>query len=117
MGLPDKIDTSVYKNDKDFLLKTIEQLEKDLSSEGFFIRIKRRNISYEDIIHQTLPIVEKLLNKDIFKLQQLIYRIDLPEKAYTDIIKKSTEPASELTQLIIQRELLKVVIRHYYSSK
>lgn len=117
MGLPDKIDTSVYKNNKDFLLKTIEQLEKDFASEGFSIRIKKKNISYEDIIHQTLPIVEELLNKHIFKLQQLIYRIDLPEKAYTDIIKKSPEPASELTQLIIQRELLKVVIRHYYSSK
>lgn len=117
MRLPDKIDTSVYKNNKDFLLKTIEQLEKDLGSEGYSIRIKRRNISYEDIIHQTLPIVEKLLNKDIFKLQQLIYRIDLPENIFINIIEKSSEPASELTQLIIQRELLKVVIRNYYGSK
>lgn len=117
MGLPDKIELSVYKNNKDFLLKTIEQLEKDFTSEGYCIKIKQKNISYEDIIHQTLPIIEELLNKHIFKLQQLIYRIDLPENTYTNIIKKSVEPASELTQLIVQRELLKVVIRHYYSSK
>ncbi|MFN4233591.1 MAG: hypothetical protein ACK4IK_02165 [Bacteroidia bacterium] len=117
MALPEKIDLSVYKNQQDFLLKTIEQLEKDFSSEGLSIQIKKSNISYKNIIHQALPIIENLLNNDIIKLQQLIYRIDLPEKAYSDIIKKSPEPASELTQLIIQRELLKVVIRHYYSSK
>lgn len=117
MALPEKIDLSVYKNQQDFLFKTIEQLEKDFASEGFSIQIKKSNISYDELFHQTMPVIENLLNKDIFKLQQLIYRIDLPEKAYTDIIKKSPEPASELTQLIIQRELLKVVIRHHFSSK
>ncbi len=117
MSLPEKIDLSLYSDKHEFLIKTAQQLEKDFASEGHKFKFSENKISYNSLYDIVFPLIEKLLNTQPYKLQQLIYRIDLPEKAYSDTIQKSTEPASELTQLIIQRELLKVVIRHQYSSK
>ncbi|MFN7012674.1 MAG: hypothetical protein ACK4ON_00220 [Bacteroidia bacterium] len=117
MSFPEKIDLSLYKNNADFVTKTAAQLEKDFSGEGYLLNFTETTLSYEKLYEAVFPIIDKLLNTQPYKLQQLIYRIDLPEKAYGETIQKSNEPASELTQLIIQRELLKVVIRHHYSDK
>jgi endonuclease III len=117
MSLPEKIDLSLYSDKREFLIKTAQQLEKDFESEGFKFELSEKDVTYNSLYEIIYPHIEKLLNTQPYKLQQLIYRIDLPEKAYNDTVQKSTEPASELTQLIIQRELLKVVIRHHYSSK
>lgn len=117
MSLPEKIDLSLYKDKPDFVIKTAAQLEKDFSGEGYSLNFTETALSYEKLYEVVFPIIDKLLNTQPYKLQQLIYRIDLPEKAYSETMQKSSEPASELTQLIIQRELLKVVIRQHYSGK
>jgi hypothetical protein len=117
MSLPEKIDLSAFRDKQEFLIKTAKQLEKDFLSEGHRFRFSENKISYSILHELVFPIIENLLNTHPKKLQQLIYRIDLPEKVFSDTLQNSLEPASELTQLIIQRELLKVVIRYHYTNK
>jgi hypothetical protein len=117
MSLPEKIDLSAFRDKQEFLIKTAKQLEKDFLCEGHRFKFSENKISYSILHELVLPIIENLLNTHPKKLQQLIYRIDLPEKVFSDTLQKSLDPASELTQLIIQRELLKVVIRYHYTNK
>jgi hypothetical protein len=118
MSLPKKTDTALYKNDSKYIDATAHQIIKDFAIEGFQIAFSEsKEQPYQQLFSQVFPVVEMLLNNKPTKLQQLLYRIDLPEKTFKHILHVSPEPASELTELIIQRELLKVVIRFNYSSK
>jgi hypothetical protein len=117
MYLPEKIDLSAFRDKQEFLIKTAKQIEKDFLSVGHCLKFSENKISYSILHELVYPIIENLLNTNPKKLQQLIYRIDLPEKVFSDTLQNSLDPASELTQLIIQRELLKVVIRYHYNNK
>jgi hypothetical protein len=59
-----------------------------------------------------------LLWEDTRKLQQLLYRIDISEKRAMEALRgePGRTPPQMLTELIIKRELQKVVIRRMYKQ-
>jgi hypothetical protein len=58
------------------------------------------------------------MNRDIARLFSLLYRIDIDEKT----IRNTTDghdiaPASTIAEVIIKRELQKVVLRKHYENQ
>ncbi|QSE97677.1 hypothetical protein [Fulvivirga lutea] len=72
----------------------------------------------EDLRAALLKIVSYLLNNDFEKFILAMYRIDISETKVKTILATSDPEniASELTDLIIERELQKVETRKKYSS-
>lgn len=110
---------SQYFNRLDLIKDTANQIIKDFDM--FSVEIKFSGNSgnaYEELFEQIEPHINKLINTNQNKFMGILYRIDVSE----DQIKKAVnENASEpfpsiITDLIIKRELQKVVIRNHYKK-
>ena len=108
-----------YLDRTEIIMQTVEQIKKDFDFHELQIQLHDYNQNvYQKLSEQIEPFVLKLIENNYQQLLQLLYRIDVSEKA----ISKSTADSnaislsSEITKLIILRELQKVVIRNYYKS-
>lgn len=57
-----------------------------------------------------------LLERDMERLMQAMYRIDVAEQKFKEALV-SADPASQLAGLILQREMLKVQTRRWYANR
>ncbi len=112
-------DITPYLNRADMLQETAEQIIKDFGMLGMEIKISQAsNTTYPELFSVLLPLIEKLQKKNTQSFYSLMYRIDISEGQ----IKKAVEDSKNrsfsevLTDLILKRELLKVVIRKHYSE-
>lgn len=111
-------DLAPYTNRLDLLNLTVEQIKKDFNLFGAEISFSGRTESaYLELFQQIKPYIESLLNHNYEKLLTLLYRIDVTEKSISNIVLNAgDEMVNEMTDLIIKRELQKVVIREYYKQ-
>ena len=118
--IPKLSELQAYYHRADLLEKVVEQIQKDFNWFNF-------NISYDDDVEKTpyqqlydqiLPLVDELLNDDYPKLLAMLYRIDLEEDFVNRRLKEipNADTDEVITDLIIKRELQKVIIRMQYSS-
>ena len=124
------MDISPYLNRIDILSETAQQVIKDFGMNGMEIKFSgNAENAYSELFSQILPLVEKLVNEKNSPLlgrgvggeafYNLMYRIDISESQ----IKKAVEASKDktfsevVTDLILKRELLKVVFRKQYSAK
>ncbi|MDH5367029.1 MAG: hypothetical protein OEW67_08590 [Cyclobacteriaceae bacterium] len=70
-----------------------------------------------DLKEQLTKIISFLLDKDLQRLLNAMYRIDISEQKFKEAlaINPPSEVASAIAQLIIDRELQKVITRRKYS--
>jgi hypothetical protein len=114
------MDVSLYTQKPELLQQTAEQLIKDFGSIGIHITFSGNSFSaYAELSGQVQPHIERLLLHEKQKFISLLYRVDLSE---TQIQKATREqPLSFfpqlITDLILKRELQKVVIRNHYKAK
>lgn len=112
-------DISSYLNSLELLNETANQLIKDFGIEGIEIKFSGNpDNAYKELFDQIEPHILDLLWKNTRKLQQLLYRIDIPEKLAAKALQgePGKTPPQMLTELIIKRELQKVVIRRFYKG-
>ena len=57
-----------------------------------------------------------LLERDQERLMQAMYRIDVPEHKFRAALL-SADPASQIADLVLQREMMKVQTRRWYASR
>jgi len=100
---------------------TAKQIQKDfqLFDETISFSGKEEN-AYKELSQQILPIIDRLLNLDSARFFSLLYTIDVKEKVIKDLLfseDKDKNPSKEITELIIERELLKVLTRKYFSEQ
>jgi hypothetical protein len=119
MSLPklSEKDLSNYFKESKVISETAEQLKKDFSTSGINISLSVHSANvYEELFDQLKPIVSDCLDNNYQKLLQLLYHIDLNERITSETVNHpDTESlSSRLTQLIIFRELQKVIIRNHY---
>ena len=96
---------------------TLDQLEKDLNELGESIKVEMGFYEFEKLV---LYLSEKLIaieKKRPGILNQLFYRIDIPEEKINLIKGGKKEFFETASILILKRELQKVVIREYYKKK
>jgi|TARA_B110000116_G_C16430556_1_gene400315 hypothetical protein len=119
MNIPALSELSAYYNRTDLLEKVVEQLKKDFNWFSFEITFKGDQESpYQELYNQILPLIDELLNDDYPKLMAMLYRIDLDEEFLNRKLKENSQADTDevITDLILKRELQKVIIRGMYSS-
>ena len=114
------MDISPYLNRLDILNETAQQVIKDFGINGMEIIFSGdTDNAYTELFFQILPLVEKLQKENFQNFYNLMYRIDISESQIKKAVEESKDKSfSEVvTDLILKRELLKVVFRRQYSAK
>lgn len=121
MNLPDfkNLRIEPYKNREELIRQVAAQIEKDFAQFGLEVEFSGDvNTAYEELFTQLDEHVAELLSRDYHRLVLLLYQIDLSEKQiikaelkYPDVLKSNL-----LAELIILRELKKVLIRNYFKE-
>ena len=96
-----------YRNDKKLLAEVVAQLEKDImlcGGEWTFIPV---NYTVEILVAETQRYFKSVSVIDKPLLMNLLYRIDVPQHMLE-------LPDRELTDMILKRELMKVLFRNKY---
>jgi hypothetical protein len=100
---------------KEFLRQLIIQLKKDFSASGIPLKIKLNHpYTFADLSKEILDILEKIEIQQVFNL---LYRVDINETQLENEMKSPGIDLRIISDLIIKRELQKVVIRIHYSAK
>lgn len=109
----------IYHQRVDLIQATADQIIKDFAIFGHEIQFSGvPEKAYRELYIQVEKIVYKLITDDFHQLMSILYRIDIDEKTLKMNLASTHEDSSELlAQLIIERELKKVIIRWYYSGK
>jgi hypothetical protein len=113
-------DVSKYINRLDLIKETAEQIIKDFDMFGMEIKFSGNAYNaYQELFEQIEPHIKKLIADNQSKFMGVLYRIDVSDFQIEKAVNEnSSEPFSNIvSDLIIKRELQKVVIRNHYKSK
>jgi hypothetical protein len=112
-------DIERYERSFDLLQEVVTQLNRDFQLNGFEVEFSGRTESaYQELTRQLVPVIDYMLENQADRFWNLLYSIDLDETKVKDaIFGKDTNSIQLLTDLILKRELQKVVIRNFYSGK
>jgi hypothetical protein len=98
-----------------YIVPTLEQISKDFGMCGVHIRFPLKNPpEYIEIHRRIRECLERVFNDDNSRFLSLIYRIDIPEGDMRRM-QRSVTFFDDLSDTIIRREFLKVLIRESYS--
>ncbi len=110
-----------YERSVSLLQEVVAQINKDFRLQGFDVSFSGQGeTAYIELSDQLAPVIEYMLENQTETFWNLVYRIDLSEVKVKQILfgKEGVENAiGQLTDLILKRELQKVVIRHFYSGR
>lgn len=118
--LPDFSDSSsllVNAQNKELYKKLVDQLRKDFVLANISIELSDTISPSElkTVLHEKLYF---LILEQFSKYLNLLYVIDVPEKAFKDIhMTDAVEVAEQVTFLVLKRELQKVWLKSKYSQK
>ena len=116
------MDITTYLNRLDILNETAQQVIKDFGMVGLKIPqvhgARNTPNAYAELFSQILPLVEKLQKENFQNFYSLMYRIDLSEMQIKKAVESSKDKSfSEIvTDLILKRELQKVITRRSFSK-
>lgn len=121
VNLPEykNIEVSKYRDKVEILRQVAAQIEKDFHQFGFEVKFSGEPAdAYNELFTQINEHVTFMLSQDYHRLILLLYQIDLSEK---EIIKNelkypNVDKHQLLSEMIIQRELKKVLIRNYFKE-
>jgi hypothetical protein len=108
-----------YINRADIIRQVAEQVIKDFDMFGLEVRFSGNPYeAYEELFEQVQPELEKLLRSNQQKFLSILYRIDLSEEQVKKAMNENTSEsfAGVVTDLILKRELQKVVFRNSLKS-
>lgn len=115
----ESFDIELYKTKTEIIRQTVEQITKDFTMFGMDIEFTgNTEIAYEEMFIQLAEHVSRLLENDPHRLSALLYQVDLGEnKVMESSVLHPEWPLPEvITELVIHRELKKVLIRNYYKN-
>ena len=114
-------DFSRYERSVALLRDVVAQINKDFRLNGFDVEFSGEGeTAYQELSEQLIPVIEYMLEHLTETFWNLVYSIDLNEAKVKQILfgQEEVENAiGQLTDLILKRELQKVVIRHFYSGR
>lgn len=93
---------------RDALIKDLKLKEKMLPA---------KSSGLDELREKLIPIIEKMLQEDLPKLMNILYRIDVDEVLVRKALNTPffEESARELANLILDRQIKKIEIRKRYS--
>lgn len=105
-----------YRTQEEIIRLTAEQVIRDFALFGLEISFSGNVITaYNELFEQLESVILDLLNSDYRKLLSLLYHIDISEKELNrKLADRSDIPSDLVTEMILDRELKKVIIRKFY---
>lgn len=104
-----------YRHDLAFLRAMSEQAQKDFDRFGYQLNFTEGGtVSFENYRLQLEQQLKQWCKNDAERIPSLLYHIDLPEHMLP--AGYGCKAVDRLAELILQRELIKVVLRKLYSS-
>ena len=108
------------KENRKLLYEVIAQLKKDFGLYDQWPEFKlSESHAYGDLLEQLTQIIEQILHANPSRFFAILYVVDLPEKKIRSILfncEKDTDAVDQISQLIIERELLKVLTKKHFSA-
>ncbi|MES2628087.1 MAG: hypothetical protein V4616_03875 [Bacteroidota bacterium] len=107
-----------FKLQHRIIQQVVAQLQKDFDDIVIDVTLSGDESPYDQLRREIRPVVDWLLEKRPERLFTLFYRIDIPEQRVKQLMASSDEVdiVDEYTDLILDRELQKVIIRNFYSG-
>jgi hypothetical protein len=104
----------------ELIIETAHQIQKDFGEFGLSITFSGNAASfYDELFSQMKVHVENLISESLSRFMHFLYRIDISEKQIS-LYEKEIQEASYsevITELIIHRELKKVITRDFFRQK
>jgi hypothetical protein len=113
-------DLTPYINRLDLIKDTANQIIKDFDMFGMEIKFSGNAYNaYEELFEQIEPHIKNLIENNQQKFMGILYRIDVSDVQIKKAVREnSTESFSIIvTDIIIKRELQKVVVRNHYKKQ
>ncbi len=102
---------------RELLTDTAEQIQKDLGLAELEIESgESERTPYDRLFDSVLPVMRSMIERDLDRLPQVLYRIDLGESLVLRAMESPQTPEI-LTEAIIKRCFQKVVLRRMYSKR
>jgi hypothetical protein len=103
----------------DLLKEVVAQLNKDFQLNGFEVNFTgNEQNAYRELSDQLMPVIDYMLEYQTERFWSLLYGIDLNEsKVREALFGEDVNTLQLLTDLILKRELQKVVIRNHYAGR
>jgi hypothetical protein len=109
----------IYFNNQNVIDQLLRQLEKDLSLEfdSLLCQLDKENL-FQKLHNLILPIVEINIKQDYSNFMNKLYCIDVSEQKINQMLqnKSSSDYADIITDLILQKEMQKIITRLVYAN-
>lgn len=119
MPVKEPFDIEPFKAEEMVIRQTVAQVKKDFGMFGLDIDfpIDFRMV-YEDLYKHVVYHIDGLLSANLQKLGALLYQVDIGEKEIIEAWQEHPgfSKAEVITELLIYRELKKVLFRNYYKN-
>lgn len=97
--------------------ETAQQVIKDFANFGMDIRFPEDlHYAYDELFGQLKIIILELMQNNPARLSALLYQIDVDEKKMRRDTPGMFEEHEWVTDLILEREFMKVLTRHYFRT-
>lgn len=108
-----------FNNNRELVEGTIRQINKDFASTGIQLPESLGANVYQTIFETLRPLLEDLYENQLEKFYVLIYTVDVDRSKINRAFLKPTLSLAydEITDLVIQREILKVATRIWYKNQ
>jgi len=109
----------LYYADQSYLERTFDQIERDFDMTGIsFDRDKNIPKNYQELYQLVYRNIHDLVKKDHSQFKNLLYRIDVSEISIRRkmALNPDLKLEEEISKLIIERCLLKVLTREKFSQ-
>jgi hypothetical protein len=110
---------AVFSKSLDLLQQVVAQLTKDFQLSGFDVEFSGDETNaYQELTRQIEPLIANMLEFQNERFWTLLYSIDINEKQVREaLFGENPNSVQLLTDLILKRELQKVVIRNHYAGR
>lgn len=106
-----------FKIQHTIIRQVVAQIQKDFDDIVVEVELNDNETPYVQLKRQIYPIIDWLMEKRPERLFALFYRIDIPEQTVKRLLTGDDENLVDAyTDLILQRELQKVIVRNFYSK-
>tara|TARA_B110000046_G_scaffold49092_1_gene54637 strand:- start:27771 stop:28130 length:360 start_codon:yes stop_codon:yes gene_type:complete len=119
MAIISSSDLFQHKNNQLVIDKVVLQIQKDFQLYDEKIEFSgQQATAYDELFEQIKPIIFRMLELDSTRFFSLLYAIDVDERKVKELLfgHEEKDVANEISHLILERELLKVVSRQIFSQ-
>jgi hypothetical protein len=114
---PTRHDLDKYHDNLEIVNLTAKQISKDFAMFGMEITFSgNTTFAYPELMDQLAQHLQFLLQNNQERLFALMYQIDIEQKSVGECLRVHENPAAALADLIIRREMLKVLTVRYFKE-